>query len=318
MILILASEESSEAQHVARALASRGEVPQWFDTAWFPAQAGLTAELTPQGWKGALTTPQAVIDLEDISAIYYRQSQPYSFPANLSEPERRFATIETRFGLGGLLASLPAHWVSHPSHTADAEYRINQMASAAAVGFAVPASLLTNELHQARRFVTAQPNGAVYKTIMHKIISEENQVKLIHTTAIDSSTIDQRINVAPHLFQHNVEKAFDARVVATSDGTCLGVAIHTRHPGARQDWTTGYSHLTYEATEIPVLVRQRCQALLALLQIEVGAFDFSIDSDGSWWFLEVNPSGAWAWIAEEAQLPIAEAIADLLMKGNAR
>ncbi|MFF4988574.1 hypothetical protein ACFY19_15350 [Streptosporangium saharense] len=191
------------------------------------------------------------------------------------------------------------------------------MSVAVAAGFKVPASILTTEVDQAVRFVDAQSGGAVYKTIMHKIISEENLVKLVHTTPVTSSMIDHRIGVTPHLFQHNVDKVFDARIVATSRGVCLGVAIHTDNPAARQDWTIGHGNLVYEPVEIPDEIVRRCRAYLALLRIEAGAFDFSVDSDGTWWFLEINPGGAWAWIAEETQLPIAEAIADVLMEGRA-
>lgn len=38
-------------------------------------------------------------------------------------------------------------------------------------------------------------------------------------------------------------------------------------------------------------------------------------SDGSWWFLECNPNGQWAWLESEADLRITCAIADLLEKG---
>jgi hypothetical protein len=43
-----------------------------------------------------------------------------------------------------------------------------------------------------------------------------------------------------------------------------------------------------------------------------GAFDFSIDRDGGWWFLECNPNGQWGFITEATGIPIASAIADLL------
>ncbi len=56
----------------------------------------------------------------------------------MSEGERRFAAIESRFGLGGLLVSLPVRWVLHPSAVADAEYRIRQMAAAAQCGLLLP------------------------------------------------------------------------------------------------------------------------------------------------------------------------------------
>ncbi|GHE42668.1 ATP-grasp ribosomal peptide maturase [Streptosporangium violaceochromogenes] len=316
MILILASEDSSEAQWVSQILANRGMSPWWFDTSWFPSRASLTAQLTSFGWHGTITTSRSVIDLQAVSAVYYQQSQPFTFPVGLSEPELRFATIETRFGLGGLLSSLSARWVSHPSNVADAEYRITQMTAATAVGLAVPASILTNEVTPAKQFIETQDSGAVYKTIMHKIVSEESLVKLIHTTRVDSCTIDRRISLAPHLLQHNVDKAFDARIIVTSRGTCLGVAIRTDDSAARQDWTTRYDRLTYEPVKVPDEVARKCREFLAALHIEVGVFDFSVDSAGTWWFLEVNPCGAWAWLAEETGLPVAEAVADLLTEDN--
>lgn len=317
-VLILASEDDGEAIHVARALTERGADVWWFDTAWFPSRARVTAWMAADGWRGVISTPHAMIDLAEVSSVYYQQSQPFSFPTGLSEPERRFATIETRFGLGGLLSSLPARWVSHPSKVADAEYRITQMAVAAAAGLTVPASILTNQAGPAQEFAAAQDGGAVYKSIMHKVVSEENQVKLIYTTAVDPAAIDERIAVAPHLFQRNIAKRFDARIVVTSRGVCLGVAIHTTDPGARQDWRTRYDNLTYEVVGVPAEVAQGCIACLAALRIEVGVFDFSVDRGGAWWFLEVGPGAAWAWLAEATGLPVADAIADTILEGGAR
>jgi len=34
----------------------------------------------------------------------------------------------------------------------------------------------------------------------------------------------------------------------------------------------------------------------------------------SWWFLECNPVGQWGWLVEETGLPIADAIADELVR----
>jgi hypothetical protein len=47
--------------------------------------------------------------------------------------------------------------------------------------------------------------------------------------------------------------------------------------------------------------------------LSFGAFDFSVDVAGQWWFLECNPAGQWGWLAEETGLPIADAIADELL-----
>ncbi|MGH4017452.1 MAG: MvdC/MvdD family ATP grasp protein [Pseudonocardiaceae bacterium] len=49
--------------------------------------------------------------------------------------------------------------------------------------------------------------------------------------------------------------------------------------------------------------------------ISFGAFDFVITPDGSWVFLECNPSGAYGWLEETLDLPITSALADLLANG---
>jgi hypothetical protein len=312
-VLMLASQDDFEADLVARVLDGRGIPLRWLDTAWFPHRASVSAELTPHGWRTSIATPHGTFETAEVSAVFYTQSQPFTFPPGLSEPELRFVTVEARFGLGGLLASIRARWVSHPSAIADAEYRIRQMAVAARCGFRLPASTVTNELVHAKRFA-ADHGPVVYKAIMHKLLSEDDQIKLIYTTPIDPDTLDNRVTFTPHLFQTNVRhKAFDARVVVTGSaperGACLGVAIRTDDPGAVQDWRTNLDALTYEPVEIPAKVADACHACLAALGLRMGVFDFSVDASGTWWYLEVNPGGRWAWLQDETGLPIAEAVA---------
>ncbi|MEV5708290.1 MvdC/MvdD family ATP grasp protein [Actinoallomurus sp. NPDC052274] len=311
-VLMLAERDDREAVYVSDALARRGVGTTWFDTAWFPSQAGVSARLGRDGWYGEITTPEGAVRLETIRAVYYRQSQPFTFPACLSEPERRFATVEARFGFGGMFMSLRARWVSHPARLADAEYRPLQMATAARCGFRTPASLLTNHPGDAREFGRSG-DGAVYKAIMHKLISEDDQVKLIYTTPVDPVTIDDRVATTLHLFQGNVPKTHDVRVVATRYGPVHAVAIHTVDPAARQDFRTGYDTLTYEITRVPADVTASCHAYLKTLGLELGVFDFSVTDDGTWWFLECGPGSQWAWLEAETGAPIADAIADTLI-----
>src|SRR5262245_20305378 len=213
-VLMLAEQDDGEAVYVSDALAMRGAQVAWFDTAWFPAQASISARLGRGGWRGEITTPDGAVRLEEVTAVYYRQSQPFTFPETMSEPERRFATVEARFGFGGLLMSLPVRWVSHPARLADAEYKPFQLATAARCGFATPACTLTNHPGNARDFCNSG-SGTVYKATMHKLVSEDDRVKLIYTTPVGPTTIDDRVTTTLHLFQTNIPKSHDARVVAT-------------------------------------------------------------------------------------------------------
>jgi glutathione synthase/RimK-type ligase-like ATP-grasp enzyme len=47
--------------------------------------------------------------------------------------------------------------------------------------------------------------------------------------------------------------------------------------------------------------------------LEFGCIDMILTPDGEYVFLEINPSGQWLWVQKKTGLPIAEAIADLLI-----
>ncbi|GGU97049.1 ATP-grasp ribosomal peptide maturase [Actinomadura cremea] len=312
VVLILAEQDDAEAGYVSDALVVRGARVAWFDTAWFPVRADLTVRLGEDGWCGAIGGPDEAVRLDDVMSVYYRQSQPFSFPETLSEPERRFATVEARFGFGGLFMSLPARWVSHPARLADAEYRPLQMAAAARCGFRVPESIITNRPDAARDFARSG-SGVVYKATMHKLISEDDRVKLIYTTPVSADAIDDRVATTLHLFQTNVPKSYDVRVAATGSGHVHGVAIRTDDPSGRQDFRVAYGSLTYEVTDVPCDVARACHAYLRVLGLELGVFDFAVTGDGAWWFLECGPGSQWAWLEDETGAPIANSIADTLL-----
>ncbi|MFD9795840.1 hypothetical protein ACFWXK_33355 [Streptomyces sp. NPDC059070] len=86
--------------------------------------------------------------------MYWRSPQPYGAPEGVPELQACWCAEEARYGLGGILASLPgAHYVNDPWRNRDAEYKPAQLAAAAGCGFDVPPTLLTNDLAAVRAFV---------------------------------------------------------------------------------------------------------------------------------------------------------------------
>ena len=51
-------------------------------------------------------------------------------PAEFSLIERHHCLREAKYGLGGVLASLPVLWINHPSRLADAAYKPVQLVRA--------------------------------------------------------------------------------------------------------------------------------------------------------------------------------------------
>ena len=81
------------------------------------------------------------------------------------------------------------------------------------------------------------------------------------------------------------------------------------------DWRADYSQLSYSVITPPDGKTKNLRAYLGCFGLVFGCFDFALDHKDRWHWLELNPSGQWAWMAEPTGLPMTEAFADLLQRG---
>lgn len=317
-VLILAEDVDSTADSMVRALADRGVAVDRVNTAWFPAQLRLSAELCRGRWVGALSTPARTIDLEAITAVWYRAPRAYEFPTSLSAPERAHANLEAKYGLGGVLGSLPALWVNHPARLADAGYKPVQLVLAHESGLRVPDTVITNEPGTVRRFAAA--GRTVTKMLGSNSITEEGLHKLSFTRIVGDSELaditDLRgVETTTHLFQRWVPKQHEVRL--TVIGEHLTAAAITAHsPEATVDFRADYDQLTYELIEPPEAVAAGVRRLMARMGLVYGAIDFVVTPEGEWVFLEINAGGQYGWIEHRTGAPLTEQLADLLTKGR--
>src|SRR6266545_1038485 len=201
-VLVLAERTDTTADLVVRELNERGAVVFRCDIAEFPATLSLSGYLDPGDtrWRGRLRTAHRAVALEDITGVYFRRPTAFRLPEDMSAAERRFAAMEAKMGLGGVLMSLPCRWVNHPSRIADAEYKPLQLVAAARAGLRVPATVITNDPSAAWDF--AAPGGpVVYKTLASPAVPDGDHLRLIYTTAVDHERLDdERIGRTAHLF----------------------------------------------------------------------------------------------------------------------
>jgi ATP-grasp ribosomal peptide maturase len=316
-VLVIAQPHDTTADLVIEALDSRGADVVRFDTAAFPMSAQLAARPADHDRPGWLTIQGKRVDLGGVRSVYRRRPARFSFPEGMSGPERRFADAESMLGLGGVLAAQPWRWIDSPSVVADASYKPRQLQVAAACGLRVPRSLITNDPEQVRAFAAeVGPGGLVYKALHAAPVAEENDVKLVYTSRMTEADLDRLddggLRVCPHLVQEWIDKAFDVRLTVVGEH-CFPVAVHARTEQARVDWRSGYDDLTYRRCDLPADVRSGALAYLRRFGLTFGAFDFSVDASGRFWFLECNPAAEWGWLVDETDAPIADAIADELL-----
>ncbi|MGY3676871.1 MvdC/MvdD family ATP grasp protein [Streptomyces sp. TE33382] len=77
------------------------------DPADFPADITVAARLGTGGLHGTLRTVTRRALLDHVRAVYWRRPRPYTAPPGLDEQTARWCREEARFGLGGILTTLP-------------------------------------------------------------------------------------------------------------------------------------------------------------------------------------------------------------------
>ncbi|MFF0574953.1 ATP-grasp ribosomal peptide maturase [Streptosporangium saharense] len=317
-VMVVTSEQDVTANLVIESLNARRAPVVRVDPADIGAGLSFHARLGGGGsrWSGQLRTSSRDIALEQVRAFYYRRPSPWRFE-NLKPQARAFATTEARYGLNGLLRSLPdCHYVNHPAAVGVGEHKPAQLQVAARVGFTVPETLITNDLDAAMSFAAGH-SPMVYKAFRGLPPGPDDQAQAIWTQRVDPIDLDESIAVTAHLFQAEVPKHSDARVTVV--GTRVFASQITSLENAL-DWRSGdHDSLTHVPIAVPDHITWALRAYLDAFKLVFGCFDFALEETGQvaepyrWTFIECNPNGQWGWLPDSDA--IADAFAETLLQG---
>ena len=217
-----------------------------------------------------MQTPSRRADLGAVRSMYYRRPSGFAFP-HLDKQDERFAVAQARYGLGGILTSLPGClYVNHPNRIGDAEYKPAGLAAAAAAGFTLPPTLITNVPDDARAFIKAH-GPAIFKPISVPLYLVDGKAQTVPVTEVAADEIDDSVTGTMHLFQKRVDKVADIRV------TVIGEQIFAvRIDSGLLDWRTDYGTHTYTPLAAPPAVERSMHAYLKHFGLVFGAFDFAL------------------------------------------
>jgi glutathione synthase/RimK-type ligase-like ATP-grasp enzyme len=139
-----------------------------------------------------------------------------------------------------------------------------------------------------------------------------------YTRRLDANDLDdlRGVDVTAHQLQDWVDKDHEARVVVVGDQV-FGVAIRAHNDRARVDWRADFDALTYDPVTVPAPVEKGVRRYMQTLGLQYAAFDFCIDRNRQWIFLEANTAGQYAWLEAATDTPISAALVDLLARGHA-
>ncbi len=258
---------------------------------------------------GQVHTPSRAARLDQVRAVYWRRPTWPEFQV-LERDDARFAAAQVRYGLGGTLYALEGPlWVNHPLRAAAADYKPAQLALAQRLGLTVPPTIITNDPGEAREFIDSY-GPAIYKTLRWTPYTRDGVPVTGWAEPVTADEIDDCVRVTPHLFQAQVDKTSDVRVLVVGRHV-----FAVRIESDLLDWRKDYAALSYSVINLPDPLEKALLTYLDRLGLASGSFDLAVDRAGDYWWLELNPNGQWAWLEQNTGLEMSASFADLLIQG---
>ena len=251
-------------------------------------------------------------DLLEFTDIYYRRPElPLYDDEGLTDGEKSFLQTEIYYTLEGIYRLLSGkHWFNNVFAIRNAENKIYQLLLAKEVGLTIPSTLISNHYDSVEQFL--EKGKHIIKPVYNARIKDEKYPQIVYTSEITQAIEKEEAEFNINYLQNKIEKRCDVRATFV-EGNCFAVTIDSQElEDTCVDWRKGEHILKHNPIELPREIRLKCIQLMKRLNLHYGAFDFVLDKQGNYYFLEINPNGQWAWIEHLTGLPISKEIVKCL------
>jgi len=159
-VVILGGLDDDHAVHMLNYLRERGTDTELLDSRWFPSTLHLACDPVRGSW--TLQLPEGRrLDGRQIRSVYWRCYNGIQRP-NLPDDEQAFiGGNDARSLFESLLIGLPVKWVNGWQAYQLHQTKPVQLAMVAALGVAVPETLLGNDAESVRAFAARHPRCVV-------------------------------------------------------------------------------------------------------------------------------------------------------------
>lgn len=312
MLLILTSNKDLAADFLIVELINR-QLPYFRLNSEELTTEEFTFSLTKNNVRRELSIGPRKLDLSRVEAVWYRRAIHPGPIATLSPSERAFVVGELRHLVMGLVLNPDVTWVNPIDKVSVAEHKIYQLQIAQKLGLRVPRTLVSRDPVELRNFAAGNKIGTICKPIFHGMFVDERSSYSIYTRRVTSDSIDvESVQYCPVLLQEEIARTSDVRV--TFIGSKCFVADIKGDPSL-VDWRDPEFKVDFSASSLPAEIQEMCRAMLEKLGLIYGAFDFIRTPEGELVFLEVNPTGEWAWLEDRLGFPMRDAFIHLFFGG---
>nr|WP_315029613.1 ATP-grasp ribosomal peptide maturase [uncultured Chryseobacterium sp.] len=250
----------------------------------------------------------------DIKGVWHRKAWKIGVPEELDQEYEKIFLNEygsLRYNLLTTLEDIP--WINPFENEKKVDgNKMFQLKIAQTNHLTIPQTIFSNDEEKITAFFHQYCQGkAIAKLhgVTAKTMSGEN---MISTTVIEEDSLEHLSDIAycPMIFQPYIDKEYELRIVYIDGDFYTGKINNSENV----DWRLTRDGYFWSAYELPDSVKVNLTSMMKEMGLYLGAIDMIKGKDGKYYFLEVNPQGEWGMLQKELSFPIAERIADNLIK----
>jgi len=245
----------------------------------------------------------------ELKGVYYRAPVYIRNYSNTSYEEQLYRTQWMAF-IKNLICFENAVWINNPAETYRAENKMLQLKYANEIGFLVPKTVVINS----KSSLINEDERYAVKSIDTLLIRNGLEECFLYTNIISGNEINNaELKQAPIVVQELINPKIDLRITVIGNSV-YPVKIVKGESGVEDDWRKEKDDVKFIPITIPEELEDKCVSLVKKLGLKYGAIDMALSND-KYYFIEINPTGEWAWLVESSGLNIYKDIVNVLV-GN--
>ncbi|HZR46167.1 MAG TPA: hypothetical protein VFA47_05665 [Candidatus Manganitrophaceae bacterium] len=206
---------------------------------------------------------------------------------------------------GIMLNEFHGVWINHPDASRNAENKLWQLRAAREAGLRVPRTLISQDPSRIREFCRSLDNQVIVKTVSGTFKAPLSPGK------VDEALLasDASLRLSPAIYQEQVPGNRHLRIQV------FGEDIHAALITCDQlDWRFHLNKSTVEPYSLSPDFESRIHAVMRLLGLRMGIFDFKLTPEGEPVWFDVNPQGQFLFIEGLSEVKLTNLFADFLAK----
>jgi glutathione synthase/RimK-type ligase-like ATP-grasp enzyme len=319
-ILIMTTFDDVHAQAVYTALRRlQADVHYWVPCD-MPDMAGATVRIGPAGLTDiSVMHDGKSISISDCRVFWNRRLVSPVAPTSASEYDREVIEEETLSFISNIVMLIASNAVTinPPMDARRANRKAVQLVTAAACNLTIVPTMFSNNFEDVRDFFAAH-NPIVAK--LHRsqgwMCSDYSSVMSMTFELPEPTEADRwSLENCPLILQKKIVRKMEVRAVIFGNHVFAAKTVGAGGELDGRDELTESEFSDMAEVVLPQHVHDGCLDYMRCLSIKFGAFDFIVDEDDCWYFLECNEAGQWLYIEDHVpQMHMLEAFCHWLVE----